>query len=446
MSVPIIMGIFSFAIMRFVDTWMVAQLPGDTALAAVGQAGLATFTLATFFVGVAGCVSTFASQSIGRGQPQNAARYAWQGIYIAWAAGFAVLAWWPLADPLFYSLGHPPHVAELESVYFRIRLLGFIFISWQCAMASFFQAVHRPHVPMMGAVFANLLNAVLDYLLIFGSFGFPRLEIAGAAWATVAAQAVEVAVLQTIFLSRRCHAEYGTRTAYPFDWTKVRELFRVGWPAGLTLLADVFNWSIFTLWVIGQFGETAMAAHNAVMQFIHLSFLPAVGLNQGIAAIVGRWVGRGDIARAKARTYTAMKLAMGWMTTVGIILALFGASLTRFFFSKDPEVVRMSHTLFMLAAMFQAFDAINIVLFGALRGAGDTRWTMFMTAAMGYGFFVPLAFLLAFTLNGGALGAWVAATVYIIVLSGVVLWRFHAERWRHVRIFEADLTEAPLAK
>ena len=127
------------------------------------------------------------------------------------------------------------------------------------------------------------------------------------------------------------------------------------------------------------------------------------------------------------------------MTAVGLCLAVFGKPLIRLCFSIDPEVVALGGTLLVLAAVFQGFDAVNIVLFGALRGAGDTRWIMFATLFVGYGFFLPLAWILAVNGNMGAFGAWAAATAYIIVLSVVVFMRFRGERWRHIRIFEKDL-------
>ena len=108
------------------------------------------------------------------------------------------------------------------------------------------------------------------------------------------------------------------------------------------------------------------------------------------------------------------------------------------------EVVRMGRILLIMAAVFQAFDAVNIVMFGALRGAGDTRWMAAMTFVMGYLVFLPTAAFFAFGLGLEALGAWVGATIYIIILSFVMFARFHRERWRNVRIFAEDLQqEAP---
>lgn len=288
---------------------------------------------------------------------------------------------------------------------------------------------------MRAAIEANTLNVVLNYVLIFGKLGFPAWGIAGAAAATVISMTVQAALLQWIFLSKPLDAQFGTRRAFAIDFVRIRELLRIGLPAGLTLLIDVANWSIFTSHVVGRFGATALAAHNASIQFMHVAFMPALGLNQGIAAIVGQHMGRGDIPRAKARTYTAMRIAIGYMVLVGLVFGLFGGGLIRTCFSKEPEVVALGHVLLVLAAVFQGFDAINIVCYGALRGAGDTRWMLYATFVAAYCVFLPLAGLLAWRLGLGAIGAWIGAAIYIVGLSGVVFRRFHGERWRHIRIF-----------
>jgi MATE family, multidrug efflux pump len=440
MAAPIVLGSLSYTVMQFVDQIMVARL-GKDALAASGTAGLALFVLSCFFIGMVGCVSTFVSQSLGRGVREDCAHYTWQGVYLSVATSLVGLAFWPLSGPLFDLLPHEPEVIHLERMYFRVRLLGFVFMTWQAGLTCFFQGVNRPGIPMWTALLANALNIPLNYVLIFGKFGFPEWGIGGAAAATVIAQGAQVCLLQYIFLSPGIHAEFGTRTARAVDWAKLRELVRIGIPGGLSLFLDIFNWSVFTMLIVGRFGTTALAAHNAAISFMTLSFLPALGLNQAIAPIVGQWIGRGDIARAKARTYTAMRLAIAYMTPVGLAMALAGKPLIALCFSQDPEVIALGSKLLVLAAVFQGFDAINIALFGALRGAGDTRWTMFAAIVMGYALFLPLAWGLAVILDWGALGAWVAATVYIMAFSGAVLHRFHGEGWRHIRIFKRDLEE-----
>lgn len=438
MSGPIILGSLSYTIMLFVDNVMVARL-GTENLAAIGSAGLWSYILGCFLFGMVGCVSTFVSQSMGRGAPTNCARYAWQGMYISLLAVVLGVLLWPLSEPLFRLMPHAPEVIRLEIIYFRVRIPGYVMMAMIIALASFFQGIGRPGIPMLVAIGANLANIGMNYLLIFGNLGFPRWGIGGAAAATVLAMTLQVFLLLAIFLSKPVNARFGSRGAYAFDAVKSRELLRIGFPAGMMIFIDVFNWGIFSSFIVGYFGAVSLASHNAAMSFTHLCFMPALGLNQGISAIVGYYIGKKRIERAFSRTYTAMKIAAGYMVIAGLIFAVFGRQLIGAFFSDDPAVMHLGHILLILSAAFQAFDAINIVAGGALRGAGDTRWMAIATFLLAYGLFLPAALLLAFAAGWGAIGAWTGATAYIVILSGILFTRFARGKWQHIQIFSEDI-------
>jgi MATE family multidrug resistance protein len=297
---------------------------------------------------------------------------------------------------------------------------------------------------MVVGITANLLNVALDYILIFGKFGLPAMGIAGAATATVIAVAFQAGVLHSLFLSRPVHRTYASRHAYALDLTKCKDLFRIGWPAGVSSFLDVFGWAIFTGFIVGSFGTIALGAHTAAINYMHFSFMPAMALSAAATAVVGQWIGRGDIDTAKARAYTAVKVGMAFMLCAALCFAIFGGTLMRVF-SEDPEVIQLGRFLLILAAIFACFDAVSIVLIGALRGAGDTRWIMWALTAGAYLVNLPLAWLFAVPLELGAGGAWIGATIYVISLSGVVLWRFRSEKWRNIRIFtEESPEEIPL--
>lgn len=434
MSWPIILGSFSYTFMEFADRTMVAQL-GTESIAAVGSAGIWSFILSTVFLGVIGCVSTFVAQSIGRGRGEDSGRYTWQGLYIGLGAGVVALALWPVARYVFLPMGHSESVMSLEVDYFRMRLFGYVPMAWSSALASFFTAINRPKLTMYTAIAANACNLVLNYLLIFGKYGFPMMGVAGAALATSISQWVNAGLFLMLFLTPAMNTLYRTRRSWQFDPVRARELIRIGFPSGLTFLMDVATWGVFVSFVVGRFGDVPLAANNIAISFMSMSFMPAVAIHQAITPIVGRWIGQGDIPVAKARTYTAIRIAMIYMLSMGVFFAFTGGWLIRHIFSDDPNVAGLAHRLLILAAMFQAFDAVNIICMGALRGAGDTRWMMWMTFVAAYMFFLPIAALLAFPLNGGAYGAWVGATIYIIVLSSVLFGRFRGERWRHINIF-----------
>ncbi len=447
MAGPIVLSMISYTVMETMDQVMAAQL-GTAELAAMGTAPVFTYLIAATMLGIVTCVSTFVSQSIGRGHPEHGASYTWQGVHFGVLAGVFSLAAWPLALPLFSAMGHTPQVAGLEAEYFQVRLLGFMPLVWIWAFMTFFMAIERPNVPMYIAIVGNLVNFVLNYMLIFGEWGAPQLGVAGAAWGTVASQWLQAGLFFWVFLSGKTNARFATRAAWPLHGKRLRELLRIGVPNGLFFLMDVMTWAVFIGVVVGGFGDVALAANGVAVAIMKLSFMPAVAVNQAIGPIVGNYLGQGDIARAKARTWTAVRLTIAYMGVLGIFMGLFGDRVTAFVFTDDPEVVGLAHRLLIVAAVFQAFDALNIVVTGALRGTGDTRWMTVTTFIAAYPVFLPLAFAISWGLNGGAVGAWIAAAVYILGLSLIMSWRFRAERWRSIHIFSetaAETQPAPAA-
>ncbi|NLN92243.1 MAG: MATE family efflux transporter [Candidatus Hydrogenedens sp.] len=433
-SGPLILGMLSYTIMEFVDKVMCSYL-GTDALAAVGSAGIASFTLCTLFMGIASIVTTFVAQCYGREEYELCARYCWQGMYISILGIVFAIILWPLAPALFGSMGHNEVVTRYELEYFRVRVLGYFFVGATTALAGFFQSVSKPRIPMYAAIIANTTNILFNYVLIFGKFGFPRMEVAGAAAATVLSTVLQCIVMLWCFLHPHFDRSYQTRSSWAFDWKRLREMITIGMPAAISMFLDVANWWIFTSFIIGRFGAVQLAANTIAVSFMHIGFLPAVGLNHGVATIVGQWLGRRDIARAKARTYTAIRIAGVYMVIMGLTFALFGNILISVIFRAEMDVVRLGHKLLILAALFQAFDAVNIICVGALKGAGDTRWMMYITFIMSYLVFLPLALIFAFYFQWGAFGAWMGATIFIILLSGVLFRRFQGEGWRHINIF-----------
>lgn len=307
-------------------------------------------------------------------------------------------------------------------------------------MSGFFQAVSHPRIPMMVAIFSNLLNMALDYVLIFGKLGFEPMGIRGAAVATVIASSVQGLTMLAIFLGPSFNNKFSSRAVVKWDWHRMGRLFSIGWAAGVNFALDVASWSIFTSLVIGRLGDTPLAASNIAIQIMHLSFMPTVGISIGLTALVSQWIGRKDIAAAKRRTYVALKLGIGYMLMMAVFFFVFRKQLISLF-RTDPEVVRIGSAILIVAAVFQIFDATVIVIRGALKGAGDTRWVAMFTVLYGWLVFLPTSYLFAFRLGLGAPGAWVGAALYIFCLGVTLLWRFHSEKWRKIDIFGESVSQ-----
>jgi len=439
LSLPVIVAMASHTVMMLVDRLMLARYGADD-LAAAGPAGSAAFAFLAFIMGTANCTSAFVAQSIGRGQPHECARYTWQGLYFGLAAQLAVVPLIIAAPLLFRLFGHGATIEELEAVYFRIVLAHAAGTGAYAALSSFFQGISRPVVPMVMALVANLFNVGADYVLIFGKLGFPAMGIEGAGWATTTASYLQAALLVGAFLWRPVHERFASRRDWRLDWARLRRFLAIGMPAGASFMLNVASWAVFINLLIGSQGRDVLAANNAVGALLGLSFMPAVGMNKGVTVLVGQYIGRGDMRAAKRRAYLGIGLAMAYMLCMGILFVIFRRPIMRLF-SSSPAIVETGATILILAAVFQAFDALGIVSQGALRGAGDTRVPALITIASGWGVLLPLGYALTFWAGLGYVGAWAAAAVQIALVGVVLFWRFASEAWRKIDIFRGVVAE-----
>jgi Na+-driven multidrug efflux pump len=180
-------------------------------------------------------------------------------------------------------------------------------------------------------------------------------------------------------------------------------------------------------------GDAEMAATQALLMLLSLSYMQAVGISVGASTLVGRYIGARILEAARRTFRSALLLGAILSTAVGLLFVSLPRPLLRIF-TDDPQVLEMGLPLVWLCAGFQFFDCAAIVSEGGLRGAGDTRWPFLVQTALNWAFFLPLAYLLAVVLGYGLTGAWIAQFTYIALLALVMMWRFHSGAWEHIRI------------
>lgn len=434
LSLPIIITMTSQALMQFVDALMIGQVGRDS-MAAVAPAGLTFFTLASLVMGIVGCNNTFVSQSLGRGKLHECGRYTVHALYIAFASQLLVLPIILFAPRVFQWYGHAPAVVALEAAYFRALAFRLAAAGMIVSASTFFQGTGRPVIPMITGITANLLNIGLNYLLIFGKFGFPAMGLFGAGIATTLSSYSEAFMLLALFLGKQMHAVYQTRRWLPVEFRRIRQLLRIGIASGITFAMDLASWTIFMAVVIGRLGTDILAGNNAASEIMHLSFMPAIGLNIGITALVGRHIGEGQIPLAKRAAYLGMACACAYMTFNAIIFFIFRRPLIGLF-QDDPAVIAAGAVSLTYIALFQFSDSIGIISAGALKGAGDTRFTAIAQIVCAWIFFLPLVIILGNPNVWGLHGAWIAATIYIWIFDIILFLRFRSEAWRKIDIFK----------
>lgn len=431
LAYPAVLQTLSDTAMQVVDSAMVGRL-GVTELGAVGFGGVWLWTMLVLLVGTATGVQTFVAQACGAGDAKHCGRWAWQGLYtllpaaVVWV-GIIALTF----QPFLNFLGPSPELRVLAARYVQARLFGAPAIIAAVVLTSFFRGLGDTRTPLAATVVANVLNAVLAYGLVFGRLGLPSWGVAGAGAATALSNWTYTTIMLAALLRRRMADAYGTRLVRP-DWHAMRRFARTSAPIGGQWVLDMVSFALFST-IIARMGNVQMAASQAMIQLLSLSFMQAFGISIASGALVGRYVGAADLESAERIHWSALKLGLG-LAAVVAILFLSVPEVLLGIFSTDPEVLTLGRPLLALGAVFQLIDAVGIIAGGSLRGAGDTRWPFLVQASLAWTVRLPLVYLLAVVLGGGVTGAWLGELGYVAVLGAVWLLRFRVGAWRMIRI------------
>ncbi|MBC8340937.1 MAG: MATE family efflux transporter [Proteobacteria bacterium] len=431
LAIPVVLTHISITGMQIVDSVMVGQL-GSPQLASVGFGGVWLWTLVCLFVGTTTCVQTFVSQHFGSGNHTACGAWAWQGLYaivpVSLLLGVGLFAG---SGALITWLEPDASITPFAIDYLTTRGYGVPGLVAAVTLSSFFRGFGDTRTPLYATVFANLVNVVLDYGLIFGKLGLPELGVAGAGIATSIAEWTNFFVLFFFFRSKALMRAFGTQFIGP-NREQMRRLLRTGLPVGAQWWLEMASFAIF-LTLVARMGDAPMAASQAFISLLSISFMQAQGLGIAVTTLVGQYIGARDFDAAERSFYSGIRLCLIIAGVVGAMLVLIPEPLLGLY-SDDPRVLALARPLMMVGAVFQIFDALAIIADGGLRGAGDTRWPMIARFLLSWCLFLPAAYFLGVVLEGGLTWAWGGGVIYIVALTWILLARFRSGRWKYITI------------
>jgi MATE family multidrug resistance protein len=430
---PITVSMLSYTAMAIFDTIVVGRL-GTTALAAMGPGVTVSFVVLAFGNGLLRSIKVVAAQRTGAGDLDAASRLAWQAMWLVLALTVPALLVIPATPWVLSWLGASPGAAADASAYLAVRLMGAPFLYGTIAFGAFLQGRGDTRSPMIATLLSNVVNVVLDPILVFGLAGAPQLGIAGAGLAAVLSWVVGLTWLL------QCVRPILAATPARPDLGVMGDVWRIGSPMGVQMLADVASFGIFAGF-IARVGDADLAAHVITIRIMCISFLPGYAIGEAASVLVGQAVGAGrlDDARAawRSASFIAVAVMMGW----GVVFVGLPGPLIAMF-APSPDVVAVARQLLLIAAAVQLFDGLATVAYSALAGAGDTRFTMLWNGVICWFVKLPLAWCLAIPLGLGATGAWLGLSAEIVALAAVGVWRIYSGAWlRAVRPQTASAVE-----
>lgn len=454
-AAPTIATMATYTVMQFTDSLMVSRIQpaSPSYLTAQSNAGMWTWIAMCFPVGLVGVVNTFVAQHLGRGEPEKGAAYAWAGLWFTLAFWVLILPGYAAFPWIFeHLLGHEGLTLELEIEYAQICLLGSVFTMLARAGAQFFFGLHRATVPLIGGLVAVTTNIAANWVLIFGHLGMPAMGVRGAAFGTVIGAFAEFAVLMAIFLSPAYAAKYATRASWRPSLRAIRDILRLGWPAGTMMINEMVCWGYMMTALMPRAGKAAgdsADVHNAVgwiaLKYMHLAFMPSVGMSIALTAIVGKFMGMGRPDLAERRTWLGLSVTVAYMGACGLWMVVFREQAITLFIDKgtDPAItarmIEIGGWVLIIASVFQIFDALGMSMNGALRGAGDTVVPGLAFVVLSWAVLIGGGHLMVALRPGlGSIGPWIAAAAYIILLGIVLFVRFLGGRWKTMSVIHTQ--------
>ncbi|MCA8998503.1 MAG: MATE family efflux transporter [Planctomycetaceae bacterium] len=443
---PLVISAGSVSLMNIVDRSFLTLLSVD-ALAASMPASMLSWTLMSIPFGLAGYTNAFVSQYEGAGKPDRVAGAMWQGLLVALLGGILLLPLIPLSPQIFRWMGHSPDVQKLEVAYFSCLCPVAVPMLVSTVLSSFFTARNRSSVVMWVNLVAAVLNALLDWLLIFGKAGFPMLGIRGAALATLISTGVGTVLFVIVLTSEVRHHGYPFRATFGLDVELLRRMLRYGIPNGIQMLLDVGAFTAFIA-LIGRLGTREQAATNLAFTLNSLAFVPMLGLGTAVMTLVGKRVGEGFPDLASKTVYTAFYLSGGYMLIFALIyLSLPELILSPFLHGDEKEVFDEIRpiviVLLRFVAVYTFFDAMAIVFGSAVRGAGDTHFSLVFTVGSSW-LLMVLPTLWIIRHDGGLYACWAACSAFIMWLGVGFFLRFLQGHWKSMRVIEHTEAEAPI--
>ncbi len=425
LGMPLILSNLAQFAIHITDTVMLGWYD-VTALAASTLAGTMFFVIFIVGAGFAQAVTPMVAAAAEEDDDVQVRRVTRMGLWLSIFYGLVVTLPFFWAEEILLAIGQDPEVAAMAHIYLQIVIWQMIPALMVMTLKSFLAALEHTAIILWATIGTAIMNAFVNYALIFGNWGAPELGIRGAAIASLSVTLITVLIL-VIYTVRVLPQFQLFRNFWRSDAEIMTRVFKLGWPIGLTSLAEGGLFSASAV-MMGWIGAIELAAHGIAIQLASLTFMVHIGFSQAATVRAGRALGRRDEASLRRGGMTAIGLSALFAVVTSAVFLLIPETLVSLFIDPaEPEratLLRVGAGLVMVAALFQVVDALQVMALGLLRGVQDTTVPMVMATISYWVIGLPASYVLAFTLGYGAFGLWLGLVIGLAVAALLLLWRF----------------------
>ena len=422
LALPIIISQLGQVTVSLVDTFMVGAL-GTVELAAVAFASSIYILIFIFGLGFSLGQTPHVGKAFGKKQWWKIGIFFQNSLLINTSLGIALTALIFSLTPLLYLLNQPVNVVDMAMPYFNWSVASTIPVLLFFTCRQFAEGVGNTKIAMWVTISGNIMNIILNYLLIFGKFGFPALGVEGAGITIFIVRVLMASVFIILIFG---HPALKKFTQY-FSWKKIRiqvvkVLFKTGLPISGQLLVEVLVFSLSAI-MIGWINEINLAAHQIVLQLASATFMVGLGVGAAGTILISQQFGSKHYKATRFIALTSLHIVTAFNLITAVAFIVLRHQIPSWF-SSDPEVIYVAAQLLVIAGIFQLFDGWQMVGLSALRGLTDVTFAMFIAITSYVIIAMPVGYLLGFIWNFGSVGVWSGLCIGLIVAAVAYRWRF----------------------
>lgn len=432
LATPVILGMLGHTLVALVDNIMVGQL-GTAELAAVSLGNSFMFIAMSLGIGFSTAITPLVAEADGKGDFTEGKSSFKHGLFLCTALGIALVLMVFVAKPLMYVMNQPPEVVELAMPYLNLVAVSLLPLIVFQGFKQFSDGLSLTRYPMYATIAANVVNVLLNYIFIFGKFGFPELGVVGAAIGTLASRLIMVAYLWYLLSKHYKARDYVTHINF-FTLTKsmLKKVINLGFPSAMQMFFEV---AIFTaaIWLSGILGKNPQAANQIALNLSSMTFMVAMGFSVAAMIRIGNQKGMNRFRELRRIAFSIFLLTTIMAVVFAVLFMLFNTALPKLYLDYDDpanfidnfEVVSIASKLMLIAAVFQISDAVQVVALGALRGMQDVKIPTVITFIAYWLVGFPISFYLSMYSDYGSSGIWIGLLAGLTVSALLLFIRFN---------------------
>lgn len=404
------------------DSVMVGQL-GAIELASVSLGSGIFHVIMLFGIGVSYAITPLVAAADGESNSSKCANFLKHGFYLNLVLGILLAIGLSLSSGVLTLFDQEQEVLEFAIPYLSIISFSIVPIMFFQSFRQFAEGLSSTKPAMIISIAGNLINVGLNYVLIFGELGFPKMGVSGAALATLISRVViGIGMAAYVFYSTRFDKVMQLFKWSGFRLTTCKQLLKIGIPAGLQFLFEAGAFGMAAV-MIGWIGAIPLAAHQIALNMAGISYMAATGISAAATIRVGNQLGKNDYSTLRVAGNTCFIMVTIFMTVCGLIFILFNEFLPSLYID-DPAVIGYASSLLIIAAFFQISDGVQVVGLGALRGLADVKIPTLYTLFAYWIMALPIGYILGIQMELGASGVWIGLLIGLSISAVMQFLRF----------------------